>query len=94
MAGFVTRTGLDSDALPADAAQALAEIAERALAAPAAPAGERLPDELLYTIEIGDGDRTRSLRFSEQTLPEEMRELIAWVDSRPERADTVEPAGR
>ena len=92
--GFVTRTELDSEALPAGDSSTLAEIAKQALASSEAPSsGERLPDELLYTIEVDDGGEERTLQFSEQTLPEPVRELIEWIDSHPERDDRLEPAG-
>lgn len=92
--GFVTRTELDSQRLSAGDSKALAEQVKRALAVSDASApGERSPDELLYTIAVDDGDGGRTAHFSEQTLPEEVRELIAWIDSRPEREDRIEPAG-
>ncbi len=92
--GFVTRTELDSEALPADDSRTLAGKVERALACSESSAsGERFPDELLYTVEVDDEGGERTLRFSEQTLPEQVRELVAWVDSHPQRQDRMEPAG-
>ncbi len=92
--GFVTRTELGSEALSPGDSKTLAELAERALASSeAAASGERLPDELLYTVEVDVGGGQRTLRFSEQTLPEPVRELIAWIDSHPKREDRLEPGG-
>ncbi len=92
--GLVTRTELNSEALPAADSKTLAEKVERALALSDAPAsGERFPDELLYTIAVDDGDGERTLHFREQTLPEQVRQLIAWIDSHPEREDRIETAG-
>lgn len=41
-------------------------------------------------MTVEDQGREWTLRFREGTLPEEVRSLIAWIDSRPERKDTVE----
>ena len=91
MGGLVTRTEVSSEALPAGDSEKLAEKAERALPVPEATAsGKRSPDELLYAVSVEDGERARTLHFTEETLPEEVRELIAWVDSRPEREDRIE----
>ena len=92
--GFATRTELDSGALSGDESRTLERMVERALAAPEAPAsGDRHPDEMLYAFVVDDGEAERTVRFSEQTLPEPVRELLAWIDSRPEREDRIEPAG-
>jgi hypothetical protein len=94
--GFVTTTTISSDALPPEDAH---ELSERVTAAglftmqePSAPS-IRHPDELLYTIRVEAEGRARTLSFSEGNLPEEVRTLIVWVDSRPEREDRIEPPG-
>ena len=92
--GFVTRTVLDSEGIPPGDSKTLAEKAQRALATSAVPAsGERSPDELLYTVAVDDGGAERRLHFRERTLPEPVRELIAWIDSHPGREDRIEPPG-
>lgn len=92
--GLLTRTELNSEVLPSGDSRTFADKAQRALALSDAPAsGERFPDELLYTIVVDDGNAARTLRFTEQTLPEPVRELIAWVDARPEREDRLETRG-
>jgi len=91
--GLVTSTQVSSDALPPDDADVLAEKTRQAgaLAHPEpASAGARHPDELLYAMTVEDQGREWTLKFREGTLPEEVRNLIAWIDSRPEREDTIE----
>lgn len=90
--GLSTRTEVSSERLsPADATT-LADKVEQAgvMTMPEPPlAGPLHPDELLYALEVEDRGRARTLRFSEGTLPEPVRGLVAWVDSRPERQDRV-----
>lgn len=91
-AGIVRRTELDDGDLPPEGVQALAGAVEgAALRRPASPAGERRhPDGQLYEVLLEDaGEQFRSA-FSDDTLPEEVRQLIAWVDARPERRDSLE----
>jgi Emfourin len=92
LAGVATRTVLATDSLPADAAT---ELRERAgvVGAVEDVARERGPDETLYSVEIEDDDgRGRVARYSEWTLPEDVRRLIAFVDERPEsRMEFVRP---
>jgi hypothetical protein len=96
VAGFATRTELDTDALAPELAQTLAEHvrdAELLAAATAAPEGhaKRHPDELLYAITAHHEGRARTARYSEAQLPDKVRQLIAWVDDRPERTEAIEP---
>jgi hypothetical protein len=93
VAGFVTRTELNTDALSRQDAEALAhEVAKAGIQDLREPPamGSRHPDSLLYEIVLEDDGDRRTLRFSEETLPEEVRSLVAWIDSRPERTDSVE----
>lgn len=53
----------------------------------------RRPDEMLYELTAQDGGRTHTLRYAESQLPEDVRQLIAWVDGRPERSEAIEPLG-
>jgi hypothetical protein len=94
--GMLTRTELDSEALPA----ADAEVFERRIreahvldADPPAAARPGHPDELAYEIDVDEGERRRTFRASEETTPEPLRALIEWIDSRPERDVRVEPPG-
>ena len=60
---------------------------ERAGVRRAAPAGsaEGRADQQLYEIEVVDDAGAVSARFGEEDLPDEVRELVAWIDARPER---------
>jgi hypothetical protein len=87
-AGVATRTQLASDALPKEACERLRELASAV--APADDAGGRHPDETLYKVEVSGVIAT----YSETTLPEPVRALIAFVDERPERQDGLEPPNR
>jgi hypothetical protein len=90
--GMTTRTQLESDALPGADAQALSShIQGAALQAGSAPgSGTRSPDELLYEISVNDGGNDVTQRFTENTMPEGVRQLVQWVDSRPERTDSID----
>lgn len=91
-AGMVRRTELDDSDLSPELAQAFADQVDRAavrsLNSPAP--GRRYPDAQLYDVLLEEDGRQVELAFSDQTLPEAVRQLIAWVDARPERGDSVE----
>jgi hypothetical protein len=44
-----------------------------------------------YEVSVEDEGQTTTRRYTEQTLPESLRSLIAWVDSRPERRQSIVP---
>jgi hypothetical protein len=97
LAGMVTRTELASDSLSPDDARELHEKVEQAgvLAMPEElPPAKPHPDELNYELTVEHEGRERTVRLSESTLPEKVRSLIAWADSRPEREHRIEPPGR
>jgi len=86
IAGISTRTALAGDALTAHEVDTLGRLVDRAGLRHAAPAGPaRGADQQLYEIEVVDDDGQVSARFSEEDLPDEVRELVAWIDARPER---------
>jgi hypothetical protein len=92
LAGLVTRTELDDAALPPADAAALREHAQRAGLlgdAPATAAPTTHPDEMQYELRVEDAGKTRALRFSDTTLPDPARELLQWIDARPERSERV-----
>ena len=83
-----------SEALPSGEATRLHELVERAgllgVDAPReAPLGH--PDEMSYEVNVEHQGRARTRRFTEQTLPHPVRSLIAWIDSRPERRQSIVP---
>ena len=93
LAGLTRQTELASDALPDDEAANLHDQVAGAEwlqedAAREAPTGH--PDEMSYEVTVEEQGQTTTRRFTEQTLPESLRSLIAWVDSRPEHSQSIE----
>jgi hypothetical protein len=94
LAGLTRETELASDALPDDEAATLHELvagAESGCEEVSRDAPSVLPDEMSYEVSVEDEGQTTTRRYTEQTLPESLRSLIAWVDSRPERRQSIVP---
>jgi Emfourin len=91
LAGISRQTELASDALPGDDAAKLHDQVESAewLHEDVREAPPSHPDEMSYEVSIEEEGRTTTRRFTEQTLPESLRSLIAWVDARPERSQSI-----
>jgi hypothetical protein len=87
LAGITTRTEVASAELPADAARALERHADAV--APAPPPRERHPDEMLYTVRVERQGTSHEAHYTDSTLPDEVRSLIAWADQRPERREDI-----
>ena len=87
VAGITTRTTVTGDDLPAHDVDTMSRLVQRAGVRRAAPAGpaEGRADQQLYEIEVVDDSAAVSVRFGEEDLPREVRELVAWIDGRPER---------
>jgi emfourin len=84
LAGVPLRTELDAEWLPPDA-QAELRAGAHAVTDTAGAPPPRMPDETTYAIDVEDDDgRVRTAGYSELTLPEDVRRLIAFVDERPE----------
>jgi hypothetical protein len=97
LAGIVTKTEVTSDAMSPEEANALHDkVAQAGLLEPAQapPSGQRHPDELSYELTVEHAGRHRTLRVSESSMPEAVRALVAWADSRPERKTTIERRSR
>ena len=95
-AGLSRQAELSSDALPPEEATKLSELVEGSgLLGEAAPrdAPPVHPDEMSYELVVEDEGEARTMRFTEQTLPDSVRSLIAWVDSRPEHRKSIVPPG-
>ena len=91
IAGMTTRTQLDSSALPADEAQTLSSFVQgAALREGTKASASAMPDDLLYEISVEDSGTQVTQHFSEGNLPEDIRQLVQWIDSRPERSFGVE----
>ncbi|WP_433875752.1 protealysin inhibitor emfourin [Sinomonas atrocyanea] len=107
ISGIVTRTELDTAALPDPVAEDLVGEVQRAglqdqpgpehsvpategQHEPRAPA-VRQPDSQLYEISVeGLGAAPFSARYTDESLPEQVRHLMELIDARPERTDSVE----
>jgi hypothetical protein len=97
LAGVVTKTEVASDAMsPEDASALHDKVAQAGLLEPtqAPPSGHAHPDELSYELTVEHAGRHRTLRVRESSMPEAVRALVAWTDSRPERKTTIERPGR
>jgi hypothetical protein len=91
LAGVPLRTELDADWLPPDAKGELRERASAVTESAGVPP-QRMPDETLYAVEVDDDGQARTARYSELSLPEDVRQLIAFVDERSEsRTELVRP---
>ncbi|MFQ4147723.1 protealysin inhibitor emfourin [Arthrobacter sp. LAPM80] len=92
IAGMVTQTELDAQTLPEPAARDFAGAVARAhLALQAAePPARNWPDALLYDIALEETGAPVSVHYTDATLPEDVRLLVAWVDGRPERVESIE----
>ena len=92
IAGIVARTELDAGRLPKAAAKTVADELARASLRylPEPAAARKLPDAQLYEISVENAEESVRARFTDEALPENVRLLMAWVDSRPERVDSIE----
>jgi len=94
LAGITRQTELASEALPPNEATKLHELVEGAgLLGEAAPreAPPGHPDEMSYEVIVEHEGEARTQRFTEQTLPDPVRRLIASIDARPERSQSIVP---
>lgn len=93
LAGVVSQTELDAETLPHTAAEAFAGAVARAnLAGQPVPAPARdWPDAQLYEISLEGNEAPVSVFYTDENLPETVRTLMAWVDGRPERVESINP---
>lgn len=96
IAGIVARTELDQNALPKPDAETFAGQVERARIRERndAPATTPWPDSQLYEITLEESGPPVNVHFTDETLPEDVSRLLAWVDARPERIESIELPGR
>ncbi len=92
IAGITARTELDAQALPKPAAKAFAgEVARANLDEPCPPPPEHpRPDTQLYEINLERSGPTITARYTDDSMPEHVRLLVAWVDGRPEKVESIE----
>ena len=94
--GLVRTTTADTDRLSPRDSQELAVLVRQAglSGAPeAANPREPEPDRFTYTVTVEDKGNRREARFSERSLPEEVRNLISWVGAVSGHQESIEPPG-
>jgi hypothetical protein len=84
LGGIPATTVLDGARLSPGDARRLGEEVHAIV--PADPPARRLPDETLYRLTVADGEPVEA-SYTDQTLPEDVRRLIAWVDEHPQREE-------
>jgi hypothetical protein len=91
VAGFVTRTELESASLPEALRPEFETRLQRARdTTPPSYASVGDVGEPRYEISLDNGDEPITLRFNDSDLPESVRALIDWTDGRPERHLSIE----
>ncbi|MDQ4133582.1 MAG: hypothetical protein M3179_10350 [Actinomycetota bacterium] len=96
IAGLVTTTSADTNALPPEQADALRTQVEGSglMHLPARVSGPTAqPDAFAYQVTVEDGDRVQKVSLSEDALPPAVRSLISWLDSVPGREQRIAPPG-
>ena len=90
LAGISTTTELARSSLPAADAATLDGLVEGAGVRDATPASSRpQPDQMLYEVQVSDDHGDARARFSDDDMPEGMRRLIEWIDSRSEKSHRI-----
>lgn len=95
--GLVRTTTADMAWLsPGDRQEMAALVRQAGLYGDATPpdTGEPEPDRFTYTVTVEDEGHRREARFSEQSLPPAVRNLISWVSTVNGHEDRIEPPGR
>ena len=97
LAGLVTGTALKSESLPPEEAETLRRKVDEAgvLELPEdASGGSGHPDETSYGLTVEHEGREHTIHLRESELPEQVRGLISWIDSHPEKEEWVDSPGR
>lgn len=85
IAGISARTELSTNALSSEDARTFADKVERANLQQSQPPSEQgWPDQMLYEMVLDDGTAQTRVHFTDETIPESVRQLVDWIDSRPE----------
>ena len=94
--GLVRTTTADTDHLsPRDREELAVLVREAGLlqASPPASAEEPEPDRFTYAVTVQDQGQEHQARFSERSLPGEVRNLISWVGAVNGHQESIEPPG-
>jgi subtilisin family serine protease len=100
--GLVRTTTADTDHLSPQDREELAVLvrqaglleASSATAAPATSAEEPAPDRFTYAVTVQDHGQEHKARFSERSLPGEVRNLISWVGKVSGHEESIGSPGR
>lgn len=96
LAGVVTRTAVESASLPPETAHELRKRVEKARVFDLPEEVQGRPDQadrFSYAVTVEDDAQARTVRLSEDALPDEVRELVSWIESVPGREERIEPPG-
>lgn len=94
--GLVRTTTADTDHLsPQDREELAALVRQAGLleTRSATSAEEPEPDRFTYAVTVQDQGQEHQARFSERSLPGEVRNLISWVGAVNGHQETIEPPG-
>ena len=94
--GLVRTTTADTERLSPGDRQQLAMLVRQAglFDAPTAPSPEEPePDRFTYAVTVEDDGQRRKIGYSEQSLPEGVRNLISWVSTVDGHEESIEPPG-
>lgn len=94
--GLVRTTTADTDHLsPQDREELAALVRQAGLleTGSATSAEEPEPDRFTYAVTVQDQGQEHQARFSERSLPGEVRNLISWVGAVNGHQETIEPPG-
>jgi hypothetical protein len=94
--GLVRTTTVATDQLSPGDRHKLAALVRRSGLddAPAAPStGEPEPDRFTYAVTVEDQGQTHTAGFSERSMPEGVRNLIAWVSTVDGHQESIGPPG-
>jgi hypothetical protein len=96
LAGLVTTTSADTEALAPEHAQQLRDKVAQAglLSLPEHPAAPSGPDRFTYRLTVEEGGHTHTVRLREEDLTKDLGALIDWVRAVPGHQERVAPPGR
>ncbi len=95
--GLVRTTTADTDHLSPQDREELAVLVRQAglLEAPSATSAEEPePDRFTYAVTVQDHGQEHKARFSERSLPGEVRNLISWVGGVSGHEESIGSPGR
>jgi hypothetical protein len=96
LAGLVRTVSVDSASLSDEQARTLQERVDavRLFELPGTlDAAGAQPDSFTYAVTLDDGMRRHRVLTSEAALTDELRDLIAWLESAPTRQERFAPPG-